>query len=264
MKLGVCFQILKDCNMDCAYCYGKYNGMSGVMLSIKDWIRIAKKFKDYAIANGYESLKITISGGEPLLYKDIETLSYMLMDDYELNLITNGTFLDEVSDLFLSRFKQITVSIDEFTNTGILGRITNSSKLLKQCERIKKLTKLKINTVITSENYFHEMYQVIDNFVKPNRWKIFKMMHIKGENDSASKYVPNDSQFNYFTEHNKSKVAEIVNTNEVINNYITITPTGQLVYYNHEEGKRLYTEPVLNDITIEKLLEISGLKGERK
>lgn len=264
MKLGACFQITKECDMNCAYCYGKYIGSSGEEMTTDDWIEIAKKLDDYAKANGYESLRITISGGEPLLHKDIDIIAEKLSKDYEINLITNGSLLKKKSDKFLSLFKQITVSIDEFTNIGILGRSTNSTKLIKECARIKQFAKLKINTVITTENYFHELYKIIDNFIKPDRWKIFKMMYIKGENDKAFKYFPNDYQFDYFIDHNKSTVAEIVNTEDVINNYITITPTGQLVYYDHATGIRLYTQPCLNNVSIEELLLIAGLKGDRK
>ena len=44
--------------------------------------------------------------------------------------------------------------------------------------------RLKINTTITKNNFNEDMHSLIKSF-NPKRWKVFQMLHIKGQNDSC-------------------------------------------------------------------------------
>lgn len=80
-----CFIRLSGCNLRCSYCDTKYalENNSGEELSID---KIIKKVDKIGFKN------ITITGGEPLIHKDIEKLiSKLLNKGYNINIETNGS-----------------------------------------------------------------------------------------------------------------------------------------------------------------------------
>ena len=80
-----CFIRLSGCNLRCSYCDTKYaiENNSGEELSIE---RIIEKVDKIGFKN------ITITGGEPLIHKDIEILiSKLLNKGYNINIETNGS-----------------------------------------------------------------------------------------------------------------------------------------------------------------------------
>ena len=80
-----CFIRLSGCNLRCSYCDTKYalENNLGEELSIERIIEEVDKI-------GFKN--ITITGGEPLIHKDIEKLiSKLLNKGYNINIETNGS-----------------------------------------------------------------------------------------------------------------------------------------------------------------------------
>lgn len=80
-----CFIRLSGCNLRCSYCDTKYalENNLGEELSIQ---RIVEEVDKIGFKN------ITITGGEPLIHKDIEELiSKLLNKGYNINIETNGS-----------------------------------------------------------------------------------------------------------------------------------------------------------------------------
>lgn len=87
MRTGelACFIRLSGCNLRCSYCDTKYalENNSGEELSIEKIIEKVDKI-------GFKN--ITITGGEPLIHKDIdELISKLLNKGYNINIETNGS-----------------------------------------------------------------------------------------------------------------------------------------------------------------------------
>lgn len=87
MRTGelACFIRLSGCNLRCSYCDTKYalENNSGEELSIEKIIEKVDKI-------GFKN--ITITGGEPLIHKDIDELvSKLLNKGYNINIETNGS-----------------------------------------------------------------------------------------------------------------------------------------------------------------------------
>jgi len=80
----------RRCNFNCVYCYNSHLEKNITMeLSTKEWINIIKKLAN----NGLE--KINITGGEPLLRKDLENIVDKANNlGIKVDLLTNGSLLN--------------------------------------------------------------------------------------------------------------------------------------------------------------------------
>ncbi len=104
------------CNFRCVYCMPKdvfgrdYPFLAhSDLLTFEEIARVARAFAGHGVA------KIRLTGGEPLLRKDIERLVEMLagIGDLDLTLTTNGAVLaKKAAALAAAGLKRITVSLD--------------------------------------------------------------------------------------------------------------------------------------------------------
>lgn len=78
------FTITERCNLRCSYCFGKYYSEKGE-LSYRQIKKIFSQFYDLGVR------RLGISGGEPLLHKDIDKVIKMAVDlGFEVGLNSNG------------------------------------------------------------------------------------------------------------------------------------------------------------------------------
>jgi len=104
------------CNFRCVYCMPKdvfgrdYPFLAhSDLLTFEEITRVARAFTGHGVA------KVRLTGGEPLLRKDIERLVAMLagIGDLDLTLTTNGAVLaKKAAALAAAGLKRITVSLD--------------------------------------------------------------------------------------------------------------------------------------------------------
>jgi cyclic pyranopterin phosphate synthase len=108
------------CNFRCVYCmpsevYGRdYRFLERrELLSFEEIARIAQVF----VGLGVRKLRIT--GGEPLVRREVERLIAMLADlDVDLTLTTNGSLLPQKAELLArSGLRRVTVSLDSLDDT---------------------------------------------------------------------------------------------------------------------------------------------------
>lgn len=108
------FYVTNRCNLECPFCFNDSSpsGRNGrhCELSADDWIDLACK-----VAAINPNAAISVSGGEPLLRKDIrEIINGISRNNLNIRLITNGTLCDEAMTEFLSKIPglKVQVSID--------------------------------------------------------------------------------------------------------------------------------------------------------
>jgi cyclic pyranopterin phosphate synthase len=108
----------------------------------------------YAVSQGIDKVRLT--GGEPLLRRDVVKLVQMLSEIKgirDLSMSTNGTYLkDFAADLANSGLNRVNVSLDTL-NPAKYRKITRGGDLLKVIEGLEAaqrqgLLPIKINTVI--------------------------------------------------------------------------------------------------------------------
>ena len=98
------FVLTNKCNLKCEYCY--QSGRDIDSMGNDDWINVMKQLPADA--------RVTLTGGEPLVYEGLKTVLTYAGNRFDCNIITNGTLLTkELIDLMLSlrRFKVLSLSI---------------------------------------------------------------------------------------------------------------------------------------------------------
>lgn len=146
------------CNFRCPYCmpaeiYGeRYKFLpKNQVLSFEQITRIAKVFANLGVS------KIRLTGGEPLLRQDLDSLVAMLFEIPEIEdiaLTTNGYLLTRYAEkLYQAGLKRITISldtIDEKIFKEMNGVNAQLSTVLQGIDLVEKLgfNPIKINTVV--------------------------------------------------------------------------------------------------------------------
>ena len=104
------------CNFRCVYCMPKeIFGRGYKFLPKADLLTYEELGRVVRIFVGLGAEKVRLTGGEPLMRRELETLIRMLagIDDLDLTLTTNGSFLAEKAQALKDAgLKRITVSLD--------------------------------------------------------------------------------------------------------------------------------------------------------
>lgn len=119
---------------------------------------------------------------------------------------------------------------------------------LGMAELVKELGfGLKINTVVSSANVDEDLTAFI-SAVKPNRWKLFQVLPVGGQNDGkVEEMVISDKQFNDFVQRHmglESVTRVVPESNELMTgSYAMVDPAGR--FFDNAEGKHRYSKPIL-------------------
>ena len=111
MPKRYCLVLTNLCNLACDFCY-QIRKKQKNSLNSTDWINLIKQLP--------ENSRVTLTGGEPLVFKNFKDVFLEVVKRHECNLICNGLLLtEEIIDLFLStkNFKVLSISIDNRKNT---------------------------------------------------------------------------------------------------------------------------------------------------
>lgn len=157
--------VTDNCNLRCVYCIEENN----VFYENKN---ILSDDEIYRVVNECASLgirKIRITGGEPLVRKNIEDLVYRLNSIEgieEIYLTTNGVLLaQKLEKLKLSGLKGVNISLDSLKKERFES-LTKSNKLDKVLLAIDKAlelgVKVKINTVIINDTNRDEILDFVE------------------------------------------------------------------------------------------------------
>jgi len=141
------------CNLRCIYCMPE-KGISSI--SHEEVLRYEEIIKLVKIATELGINKIRITGGEPLVRKDLVSFIALLREIDEIkdiSLTTNGIFLERYLDNLISAgLNRINISLDSL-NPKIYKKITRRGNLNDVMKGLKKAIKssirpIKINVVV--------------------------------------------------------------------------------------------------------------------
>jgi MoaA/NifB/PqqE/SkfB family radical SAM enzyme len=150
---AVTFYVTHKCNLDCSYCTQKEPDVFSDELDTAGTIELLRRIRK-------ESDSIVITGGEPTLRSDIETITAAARIECKFRsvlLITNGTLLDRKAGI-LDSVTGLVVSLDALaadptnplSKPAALPRVMENLTLAR--ERLGSPRKITISTVIEEWN----------------------------------------------------------------------------------------------------------------
>jgi len=245
------------CNYACKFCF--IQNLDSEIRDLKSAEEILVKLRDIGID------KINFVGGEPLLHPLLFEITKISKDlGFVVSLVSNGYYLNRDSISKLSHFVDwIGLSVDS-SNDGVevaLGRgdVNHIKHILELSDIIHEAgLKLKINTTVTKLNYAEDMRSLLMK-LKPERWKIFQILHIKGQNDLYfGELSITDREFDYFIYLNQDTILVsegkqvFERNNDMIDSYFMISPGGNVM--GNRNGN--YSLLPLSDINKQNIVQI--------
>ncbi|MDX2303261.1 MAG: viperin family antiviral radical SAM protein [Microscillaceae bacterium] len=262
------FHLYEPCNMRCGFCFATFQDVKQSVLP-KGHLPKEKCIElMHCIGKSRLFEKINFAGGEPLLCLWLGEL-IQIAKSYGLttSIVTNGT---KLTDAWLSEMQPhldwIGLSIDSLLDKVNLlsGRAITGKKVLKEtdyqalCLKIKGLGyRLKINTVIHQFNW-KENFSGFITEIQPERWKVFQVLPIAGQNDIAvERFLISEDEFQVFIQRHQQFTCLAPESNEAIKgSYLMIDPAGR--FFDNSEGKHRYSQPIL-EVGIEQSIQEIGV-----
>jgi radical S-adenosyl methionine domain-containing protein 2 len=246
IPVSVNWHLWPYCNAHCTFCFATFRDINGY-LSENHALELLKLLFE-AVAR-----KISFAGGEPMLCLYLSKL-IVKAKKYGITtmLITNG---QKLSNSWLEEHKDyldwLTISIDsQFDDILIRLKRTKQpiiSHLLSMLRYAKLIGyRIKINTVVTSLSWQEDMNEFISK-IQPDRWKVFQVLPVKGQNDGVEPLLISHSQFHDFVKQNQVSNPIFESNDAMTNSYVMIDPIGRFF----DNGKRLsqgltYSPPILS------------------
>ncbi|MFX0075506.1 MAG: viperin family antiviral radical SAM protein [Candidatus Hermodarchaeota archaeon] len=269
--ISVNLHLTRACNYKCKFCFARFPDLKD-SLPLHDAKKLIKAFSSF----GTE--KITFVGGEPLLYQGLgDLLVYTKKLGITTMIVTNGSLL---TPSFLEKFHRsidwIGLSIDS-AKEEIEHQLGRYSPVFRSThvEHIRALvpiirqykTGLKVNTVVTRLNWTEDLSDLIEE-LQPDRWKIFQVLKVTGENDqTVIPYVISHNQFTEFVKRHKHLNPVCESNDDLIGSYIMVDPAGR--FFDNTKGYLQASQQILNvgvttalhqiQFSIQKLIQRGGL-----
>ena len=250
------FHLISACNMHCKFCFEHHNyGFEINLEKQKQIIRILAQ---------NQVRKINFVGGEVLLYNHIaELIAYAKQQGLTTSIVTNAWLLSpEWIQQVKGTLDWLGISFDSASrSTNLkLGRATRRQQTV-DAEKLKRLAdaahkngiKLKINTVVNSENYRENLASIIKQ-CKPQRWKVLQML-VLDTNPKAAQFRCSTSQFNDFVaRHRRCGLQPVVeNAEAIINSYLMIDSKGYL--RGNHNGKHHFSSKSILEMPFNEALD---------
>lgn len=245
--LAVNFHLWPKCNLRCRFCYATFPTARAVLPLAQ-----ALRLLDLLAAAGSD--KITFVGGEPTLHPHLpELLRHADGLGLTTCIVTNGARLTEVLDAAGSSVHWVGLSIDsgDEATQAALGRGAGehiARAVAHAAEARRRGIRLKLNTVVTALNWREDMSALV-RAVAPDRWKVFQVLEIEGENDGKIEDLKIDArQFAAFVDRHQhlgdTGMAPIAEDNDAMRgSYVMIDPQG--CFFGNATGRVVTSEPIL-------------------
>lgn len=174
--------VTENCNLKCTYCYGNFCKKPSQDLSIEETLKLVDEFAEAGVR------RITVLGGEPMLYKEIGVvIERLAQKKISCSVLTNGTLVPERIDV-LKKVDEVGLSIDGSprVHDSIRGA-GNFDTLIQAIAAVKEIKKTIVLTyTIFSEN-IGELEYVLE-FVKKH--DIFLTVNLAHGRINEEKSIP--------------------------------------------------------------------------
>lgn len=244
------------CNMRCKNCFQE-KASDDKRLTKEQWVDISNKIPSFS--------RVTVTGGEPLIYPGVQDILKEIAKKHQCNLITNGTLLtEELIGQLLSfpKFRILAVSIDNL----LANRVNIRGYTVKQWNGLEEILKvfirrrnavkskcmLEIKTLILDENA-EELFDIHRYCMETLKADHHSFQFLKGSPFQHSiKAVAMEDVF-------KATPAPVYKKFDVI-----IKEIRRIKSYNIKNGYTSFLHPNLSDICTKKpIADLSCLNTEQ-
>jgi len=244
--MKVCWNITSKCNKNCKYCF-KFDKED---LSLEDNKKILNTLINRKVK------RITWTGGEPFLYKDLKELLKISKENNIINHVnTNATLLTENNlKENIENIDRLIISLD-FINDDLneefgIGKeyFKHVSSLLGKIKEVNPKIEIRINTVVFKNNIdlLEDLYNELLKY-DIDYWKLIRFFPIRGKAIEENGLGITDEEFTKLREKfgNRKQNFEIVlnGETELKERHIIVLSSGRLVY--SEGGEDIETDDKL-------------------
>jgi radical SAM protein with 4Fe4S-binding SPASM domain len=231
------FILTNLCNLACTFCFQERKKRADRM-STEDWLKLVKQIPSQS--------RITLTGGEPLIYKDFEKIFVEANKNSQTNMITNGLLInDKVIDLLISQknFINLGISIDNIGNTNRdfkTGKweelVSNIAKFRAKRDKIKSKTVINIKSVVLDET-IPNLFNIHKYCVEVLGSDTHDLQLLKGAEIQYADYM-----FDYNDIHKEYKAHKYENFEEFISQLNLIRE------YNIKNNSKCFLHPNIIDL----------------
>lgn len=266
---SVNYHIWRTCNMRCRFCFATYDSVLPVEFRRGLALREASELIRLLAASGFK--KITFAGGEPTLCPWLsEVIAVAKNAGLITCLVSNGSRLtSDLVETLPPHLDWLTISIDSGCQAvnDAHGRMVAGERsldvddLIASMQRLRDQgVRLKVNTVVTRFNSREILLPVIER-IKPERWKVMRVLHIDGENDRYFERlsVPLEDFENYVRINHPvppGTALAIEDNDDMINTYVIVDPAGRFI--DNSDGRYRASDRIL-EIGVKRALSMVPL-----
>lgn len=270
-QLVINWHLTSACNYRCRYCYSAWDCPHGTKEIIDDSVKteslineLARFFSPLNASHPlrgimkWDAVRLNLAGGEPMLYPEtiLDILETSRRQGVDVSMITNGSRLEHPeTNLILNHLSMIGISLDSSSSekNGVIGRKDRAGLTLDMGGLITAITQaknkkpslvVKMNTVVNQINK-NEDFSFLINTLKPQKWKILRMLPILTDDLAVS-----EAEFNAFVmRHLKYKgILSVEDNNRMTGSYLMVDPFGRF-FQNHQKSATnppyIYSQPIL-------------------
>jgi radical S-adenosyl methionine domain-containing protein 2 len=246
MLPSVNFHVWKYCNYKCRFCFATFEDVPG-QVKRETALGVIE-----AIA-GYGCDKLTLVGGEPTLCPFLGDLIGRAAElGVTTSVVSNGERLRPLMERHAAVLDWVGLSVDscdEATSARLgRGQGDHVRRSVELATRARELgIRIKLNTVVTALNQHEDMSALVRR-IRPERWKIFQVLPVAGQNDGIEALLISDQQFRSYVERHAQlatgELAVVAEDNAAMTgSYIMIDPMGR--FFDNVDGRLVYGEPIL-------------------
>lgn len=225
------FHVIKPCDSECTFCFATFPDVNG-RLSTDDAKAVIDRFWELG------AQKINFAGGEPTLHPGLSDLiRHAKGRGMTTSIVTNGFHLPRVLNDAGDCLDWVGLSVDsaDEATQHALGRgkgdhVAKARNHAQMCR--ERGIRLKVNTVVTRLNLHEDMTGFLEE-VAPERWKVFQVLPVEGQNEGAvDALLITKHEFQTYLQRHESLAARGItvvgeDNDAMTDSYIMIDPMGR-------------------------------------